>query len=241
VRNVAYLVAIVVAIAAGSHFAFQLARAGQPSFLLWIAVPTVAIAVLGAIRAYRDGDLYRRSSFDENGGGGAGWLNVRSGDFTRGFAAAALLFGGAWGFTRLVAPVGSERESWLARLYLQLGDPSTLRKNLAFVVVAIIVMAAAEELVWRGLVTSLLEEKLGSRRAWVWAAVLYAFAHVPTLWALRDPIAGLNPVLPAAALAAGLVWGFMAKRFGRLLPGIFSHVLFDWTVLMMFRLWGPSI
>lgn len=239
-RNVAYLVAIVVALGIGSHFAFQLARAGQPSFLLWLAVPTVAIAVLGAIRAHRDGDLYRRSSFDE-GGGGAGWLNVRSGDFTRGFAAAAVLFGAAWGFTKLVAPVGSDRESWLARLYLQLGDPTTLRKNVAFVVVAILVMAISEELVWRGLVTSLLEEKVGSRRAWVWAGVLYALANVPTVWALRDPVAGLNPVLPAAALAAGLLWGFMARKFGRLLPGIFSHVLFDWTVLMMFRLWGPSI
>jgi membrane protease YdiL (CAAX protease family) len=242
VRNLAYLGAIVLAIATGAHFAFQLSRAGQPSFLLWIGVPTVIIAVIGAIRAHRQGDLYRRGSFDENGNaGGAGWLNVRSGDFTRGFAAAGLLFASAWGFMRVVAPVGSDRESWLARLYLQLGDPSTLKKNVVFVVIAIVVMSIAEELVWRGLVTSLLEDLVGSRRAWVWAAVLYAIAHVPTLWALRDPVAGLNPVLPAAALAAGLVWGFMARRFERLLPGIFAHVLFDWAVLMMFRLWGPSV
>ena len=238
-RNVAYLVAIVVAIATGSHFAFQLARAGQPSFLLWIGVPTVLIAIAGALRAQSNGDLYRRGSFDERGG--AGWLNVRSGDFTRGFAGAAVLFGAAYAFTKIVAPVGSDRESWLARLYLQLGDPSTLRKHVGFIVIAIVIMAVAEELVWRGLVTSLLEERVGSRRAWVWAAVLYSLAHVPTLWALRDPVAGLNPILPAAALGAGLVWGYMARRFERLLPGIFSHVLFDWTVLMMFRLWGPSI
>lgn len=238
-RNLAYLVGIVVAVAVGSHFAFQLGRGGQASFLVWLAVPTLAIAAVGAFRAHRDGDLYRRSSFDE--GGGLGWLNVRSGDFTRGFAASALLFGSAWGFMKLVAPVGSDRESWLARLYLQVGDPTTLRKSVGLVVVAILVLAIAEEIVWRGLVTSLLEEHVGSQRAWVWAAVLYAVAQLPTLWALRDPIAGLNPVLPVAALASGLVWGFMARRFGRLLPGIFSHVLFDWTVLMMFRLWGPSI
>lgn len=240
VRNVAYLAAIVIAVAAGSHFAYQLARAGQPSFLLWIALPTVAIAAAGAVRAHRDGELYRRSSFDE-GGGGAGWLNVRSGDFTRGFAGAAVLFGAAYGAMKMLAPVGSDRESWLARFYLQIGDPSTLRKNVALVVIAIIVMAVAEELVWRGLVVSLMEELVGSRRAWVWAAVLYAIAQVPTLWALRDPVAGLNPMLPAAAVVGGLVWGFMARRFGRLLPGIFSHVLFYWTVLMMFRLWGPSV
>ena len=239
-RNVVFLAAIVVAIATGSYFAFQLTRAGEPTLMLWIGAPTVAIAAIAAVRARRDGTLYRRGSFDE-GGGGAGWLNVRGGDFTRGFGAALLLFGGAYGFMQLIAPAGSDRESWLARFYLQVGDPTTLRKNVVFVVAAIIIMAAAEELVWRGLVTSLLEELVGSSRAWVWAAVLYALAHVPTIWALRDPVAGLNPLLPAGALGAGLVWGYMARRFERLLPGIFSHVLFVWTVLMMFRLWGPSI
>jgi membrane protease YdiL (CAAX protease family) len=242
VRNLAFLVAIVVAVATGSHFAFQLSRAGQPSFLLWIGIPTVLIAIVGAVRAHRFGDLYRRSSFDENGNaGGYGWLNVRSGDFTRGFGVAALLFASAWGFMKVVTPVGSDRESWLARLYLQLGDPTTLKRDITYVVIAIVVMAIAEELVWRGLVTSLLEEIVGSRRAWVWAAVLYAVAHVPTIWALRDPVAGLNPMLPAAALGAGLVWGFMARRFERLLPGIFSHILFDVAAVLMFRLWGPSI
>ncbi len=238
-RNVAYLVGIVLAIAIGAHQAFQLARAGQPSFVLWIGVPTIGLAIAGAVRAHRDGALYRRGSFDE--GGGKGWLNVRSGDFTRGFVAAAVLFGGAWAFTRAVMPVGNARESWIARLYLQIGDPTSLRKSVAVVVTGIIVMAVAEELVWRGLVTSLLEEKIGSRRAWVWAAVLYAVAHVPTVWALKDPVAGPNPVIVVAALGCGLVWGFMARRYERLLPSIFSHVLFDWTVLMMFRLWGPSI
>lgn len=159
-RNVAYLVAIVLAIAIGSHFAFQLARAGQPGFVLWIGVPTLVIAVLGALRAKADGNLYRRASFDDQGSG-AGWLNARGGDFTRGFGAAALLFGGAWAFMKVVTPVGSDRESWLARLYLQLGDPTTLRKNVALVVAGIVVMAIAEELVWRGLVTSLLEERVG--------------------------------------------------------------------------------
>ncbi|MBS2013895.1 MAG: CPBP family intramembrane metalloprotease [Deltaproteobacteria bacterium] len=239
-RNHALLAGIVLAIGVGAHFAFQLARAGQPGFIVWIAIPNVVIAVLGVLRAKRDGILFgSRSSFDEKGG--SGWLSVRSGDFSRGFGAAALLFGLSWAFTKVVAPAGSDRESWLARLYLQLGDPSTLRKNVAVVVAVLIVMAIAEEIVWRGLVTTLLAEVVGSRRAWVWAAVLYAAAHVPTMWALRDPVAGANPVLPAAALACGLVWGFLARRFERLLPSIFSHVLFDWTVLMMFRLWGPSV
>ena len=107
--------------------------------------------------------------------------------------------------------------------------------------IELVVIAVAEELVWRGLVMGLLEEMMGSRRAWVWQAVLYALAHAPTAWALRDPVAGANPVVIVAALGCGLVWGGMARRFERLLPVVISHVLFDWVVVMMFRLWGPSV
>lgn len=227
-RNLAYLTGIVVTIAVAAHFAFDVERAGTASFFLIMAVPTVVLAVLGLLRARNDGVL-------------KSWLSVRSGDFSRGFAAAVLLFGASYAFMKVVAPPDSIRASWLARLYLQLGDPQILRKNVGMVVIAIIVISVAEEIVWRGLVVSLLEEKIGSRRAWVWAAVLYSIAHVPTIWALRDPVAGLNPVVVLAALGCGLVWGAMARRFERLLPGMFSHVFFNWTVLMMFRLWGPSV
>jgi len=228
VRNVVYLVGIVVTIALAAHFAFDVSRAGTPAFFLIMIVPTVVLAILGIIRAKDDGVL-------------KSWLSVRSGDFSRGFAAAALLFGASYAFMKVVAPPESARSSWLARLYLQLGDPSVLRKNVGLVVLALVVASIAEEVLWRGLVVSLLEEKIGSRRAWVWAAVLYAVAHVPTIWALRDPVAGPNPVVFLAAIACGLVWGGMARRFERLLPSVFSHALFDWTVLMMFRLWGPSV
>jgi hypothetical protein len=75
----------------------------------------------------------------------------------------------------------------------------------------------------------------------MWAAALYAIAYVPTAWSLRavaGPGGGLNPVLPVAALGAGLLWGAMARSFGRLAPGILAHALFDWAVVMMFPLWG---
>lgn len=227
-RNVAYLIGIVVTIAIAAHFAFDLSRAGTPSFVLIMAVSTVLFAVLGVLRAKHDGVL-------------KSWFAVKSGDFTRGFAAAAVLFGASYAFMKVVAPPTSVRASWLARLYLQIGDPTELRKNVGMIVAVLVVMAIAEEVLWRGLVVSLLEEEIGSRRAWIVAAILYSIAHAPTVWALRDPVAGLNPVIVLAALGCGLVWGGMARHFGRLLPGIFAHVLFDWTVVMMFRLWGPSI
>jgi membrane protease YdiL (CAAX protease family) len=229
VRNVAIqLGLVVVAIGVASRFGFELARAGTPAFLLWMAVPTIALALYGAFVAWKNHDLVE-------------WVRPRAGDFTRGFVGAAVLFFGAWVFTHTLMPQGSPRESWLARLYLQLGDPSLLRKNVSFIVVAIIVMAIAEELVWRGLVIHLLEKVVGWRRAWIVSALLYAVAHLPTAWALRDPVAGWNPVIPLGALACGLVWGGMAHRYDRLIPSIISHALFDWTVVMMFRLWGPSV
>ena len=227
-RNALYLAAIVVSIGVAANFAFAVSRAGTTSFFLIMAVPTVVIAAIGIARARHDGVLKN-------------WVGVRGGDFTRGFVGAALLFGAAYAFTKIAIPPTSPRASWLARIYLQLGDPTGLRKHITLVVAAMIVMAIAEEFVWRGLVIALLEEKIGSRRAWVWAAVLYALAHAPTAWALRDPEAGPNPLVIVAALGCGLVWGAMARRFERLLPGVFSHVLFDWSVLVMFRLWGPSV
>src|SRR5262249_10221709 len=102
----------------------------------------------------------------------------------------------------------------------------------------IAVMAIAEELVWRGLVTNLLAERLGSRTAWLYSAVLYALAHVPSMWALQSPLRALNPILPLAAARAGAVWGAMARGFGRLAPGMLAHGLFDWCILMMFPLWS---
>jgi len=81
----------------------------------------------------------------------------------------------------------------------------------------------------------------GSRRAWIYAAFLYALAHVPTLWLLSDTRAGLNPLVVLGALGCGLVWGGLARHKGRLVPGALSHILFDWCVIMMFRFWGPSV
>lgn len=127
-------------------------------------------------------------------------------------------------------------------LYGQLGDPRLLQQHAPAVGATIVAVALGEELVWRGMVTQLLANRVGTRTAWVWSAMLYALAYVPTAWSLRADAGlggGLNPVLPIAALGAGLLWGAMARAFGRLAPGVLAHVLFDWAVVMMFPLWGP--
>jgi membrane protease YdiL (CAAX protease family) len=152
---------------------------------------------------------------------------------------AVLLMAAAWGFSRVVTPVGSPREIWLVTLYGQIGNPQTLQAHGAEVAAAIGVSALAEELVWRGMVTQLLADRVGSRTAWIWAAALYALAYVPTAWSLRAG-SSLDPVLVIAAFGAALVWGAMARSLGRLAPGILAHALFDWAIVMMFPLWGPK-
>jgi membrane protease YdiL (CAAX protease family) len=220
--------AVAAVLAVTSKFAFEGGRAGTPSFWVWAVLPSVAFAVLALLRAYRDSEL-------------RDWTKFVWGDPTRGIVSAALLVAMSLAFVHAMAPAGSARESWVARLYLQFGDPTALREHALEVAAAIVVAATAEELVWRGLVTRQIAEVVGSRTAWVWAAVLYAATYTPTLFTLSDPVAGKNPVLVLAALALGLFWGGMSRFFGRLVPSILSHAAFDWCVLMMFRLWGPGV
>jgi membrane protease YdiL (CAAX protease family) len=218
----------VLATAIASYFAFQPASSGGVTFWLLAGGPTVVLAGIAAAWAWRE-ELLKD------------WLAPRWGDFSRGVAGALLLFGLAYAFSKIATPVGSPREVWLVSLYGQIGDPRVLQSRAPMVGAAIAVVALAEEVVWRGMVTQLLADWMGTRTAWVGAAVLYAAAYVPTMWALRagGGTGPLNPVLPVAALGAGLLWGGMARSFGgRLAPGVLAHALFDWAVVMMFPLWG---
>jgi hypothetical protein len=218
----------VAAVAFTAYLAFQTDRAGETSFWLLAGGPTIALALVSL------GVAGRRSALWEE-------LKPKSGDFSLGFFAACVLFAGAYAFVKIGLPSTSPRAMWLARIYLQTGDPNVLRAHPGALMAGLIVVAAAEEIVWRGVVTSILAEKIGSRFAWAASAGLYALAYVPTMWALKSPSAGLDPLLPIAGLFAGLGWGAMAKRSGRLPPAIVAHALFDWTVIVMFRLWGESL
>ena len=223
-RLAAWLAGIVAAVGTASYFAFAKERAGTPWVWILMAVPTLVIAAIAVARARETGEI-------------DAWVKPRWGDFTRGFVATLVMFAGAVLVTKVVMPPDSPRALWLFSVYMQLGAPE-LQTHATTVALAIIVMAIGEELVWRGLVTSLLADRFGSRTAWIYSALLYALAHVPSMWALRSPLGALNPVLPLAALGAGLAWGAMARMFGRLVPGMLAHALFDWCILVMFPLWS---
>ncbi len=207
---------------------FNADNEGKLGFLLWTTAPTLLIAVIAIVRAVRRGEVGR-------------WLKPEWGDITRGFLAGLFLFVCAFVFVKITIPPASPHEAWMARIYLALGDTSRLRDHMVLVAIGIVSICAAEEIVWRGLVIDLAADLVGAKRAWIAGGVLYGVAHAGTVFALADDKAGPNPMLMFAALGCGLVWAFMRNTFRRLLPAIVAHALFDWAVVMMFRLWGPSV
>jgi membrane protease YdiL (CAAX protease family) len=220
----AFVAACVVLTGVAAFFAFQPERSGTVAMWALAGGPSVLLSGVAVVWAKREDFLTE-------------WILPRWGDFSRGLAGAVGLFAVAWAFARVVTPVGSAREIWLASLYGQIGNPRVLQAHASAVAVTIAIVTVSEELLWRGMVTQLLAERVGSRTAWVWAAGLYALAYVPTLWALGA--GSLNPVLVLAAGGGALLWGGMARAFGRLGPSMLAHALFDWAAVMMFRLWGP--
>lgn len=220
---------VVVVTAAASYFAFVPLASLAPAMVTFWSFSVGPVVVLGGLAAAW---AQREALLRE-------WLTPRWGDFTRGLFGALALFGLAWAFARLVTPVGSPREIWLASLYSHIGDPRILHARGAAVAAAVVVAALGEEIVWRGMVTQLLAERVGSRAAWCWAAVLYALALSPSAWAMADG-AGPNPLLVLLAFGGGLLWGAMARAFGSLVPCVLAHALFDWAAVMMFPLWGAG-
>jgi uncharacterized protein len=213
-----------VLVAAAMTLAMQQSMAGSPMALLALGLPYAALAVLAILYLRREGTLGDK-------------LRPRSGDLTFGAIVTVMLFFGAIAGRKFIAPQGSVRDAWIMRIYLQIGDPEFMQQRVVGISLAIIVVAILEEIAWRGLVYALVEERLGTRRAWPVTALLYAAAHLPTLILLADPYAGPNPLIVLAALGCGLVWGLIVARTGRLPVAIFSHALFTWCVAVQFPLW----
>jgi hypothetical protein len=101
-------------------------------------------------------------------------------------------------------------------------------------------------LTFAGMAYSFSEAAAGQPKFWlgltlpyvVLLALAYGASMLPTLWLLRDPDAGLNPLLITAAVGCGLIWSFLAAQFGRLAPVIISHMAFTYFTIVQFRLPG---
>lgn len=161
-------------------------------------------------------------------------IRPRTGDLTFGALVAFVLFGLAFVVHALVTGPGTPRHGWVIRVYMLLGDPLAESRHLVAAGAALV--GLLEELSWRGYVTPLLEERMGTLKANALSTLLYAVAHVPAVWLLSDPTGGPNPLLPFAALGCGAAWSYLRWRMDRMPPVLLSHALFTWMVVE-FPLW----
>lgn len=214
----------VVLLTAAYAFAFQPEHAGDARFWWGIGLPYAVLAAVALYKMWDDGTLLD-------------YLVPKWGDLSIGLVTAALLLLCSFAARSILSPDMTARQAWLFRIYIQLGDPDVIQRSL-FMSSLVIAIAVAEEIVWRGMVLEELTAKLGDRRGWIAAALLYGACALPTLYTLRDPVAGLNPLLVTAALGCGLVWTFTAARTGRIAPVAFSHAFFTYLSAVQFRLPG---
>jgi membrane protease YdiL (CAAX protease family) len=221
VTNLKLTLLTVTVITAAMAFAFRLDVAGSPLFWVGLGVPYLALAALALRKLWNEGALLDV-------------LAPRWGDFSLGFVTAAVLLFASFGARAVLAPAGSTRLAWLFRIYAQIGDTDTVQRSVVYTS-ALILIVICEELVWRSMVLDELTQRFGSRRAWPLAALCYGVTALPTLFTLRDPIAGYNPLLVTAAVGCGLVWSFLASIKGRLLPVVIAHGVFTYFSLLQFR------
>jgi hypothetical protein len=214
------LISLVV-ITAAMAFAFRIELAGTPWFWVSLLVPYGALAVVAVKRLWDDGTLLDV-------------LGPRWGDLSVGVVTGALLLVASFGARAVLAPAESTRLAWLFRIYAQVGNPDVVQRSMMYTG-ALFVVVICEELVWRSLVLDELSARFGTRRAWPLSALCYAIAALPTLYTLRDPLAGYNPMLVTAALGCGIVWSFLASLKGRLVPVIIAHAVFTYFSLVQFR------
>lgn len=192
-------------------FAFRPEFAASMIFWLGLALPYAVLAGVAIHRMHDAGTLAEK-------------LRFRGGDITVGILLGGALIGGAFMVRQGVAPRGSDEAAWIFRIFMQIGP---IQGSVA-AAAALVFLAVCEELVWRGMVLGELDDRFGSRWGWMLAAGAYALVHVPSAFTLRDPAAGLNPLLVLAALGGGIVWSFAASRLGRLPPVIVSHAVFTY-------------
>jgi len=88
----------------------------------------------------------------------------------------------------------------------------------------LVLVVAAEELVWRGLAIDLFSKSLGRSGAVLLASLVYVLPQ----------IAFRSPLLVIVALSCGLVWGGLRVRTGGLLAPLVAHLTWDLLVFVLF-------
>lgn len=161
-------------------------------------------------------------------------LTPRWGDVSIGVLGAVLMIVITWAGRPPLAPRGSPRQAWVAQLYWFMGDMGAL-EGYSWLPWLIILAPMLDELVWRGWLQDELSRSFGRIRGLLLTAGLYAMTAAPTLFTLKDPTAGPNPLLLILALVGGLLFGFLTVVTKRATPAMIAHAAFSYFILLQFR------
>lgn len=205
-------------------YAFRPELAATSTFWLLVSLPNLAAAGFALFYLHEEDLLFER-------------LRPRGGDISMGVALGVALLVASWAGRSTLAAVGTPQHAWLLNVYIQIGDPEIVQSS-ALLTTALLLVVIAEELTWRGWALDVCNRRLGARRGWMLATLLYAATMVPSMFSLAAPGAGPNPLLLIAALFCGLTWSFTAHVLGRLPPVIISHAIFTYFSVVQFRLPG---
>jgi membrane protease YdiL (CAAX protease family) len=189
-----------------------------------VAAAAMLSAVLGVVAILA---LYKQGRIRER-------LTPKWGDLSIGVLGAVALIIITWAGRTLLAPRGFPRQAWLAQVYWFIGDTGELEERL-WVPWLVVLAPMLDEIVWRGWLQDQLSKSMGATRGWLMTALLYGLQAVPTIIALKDPLAGPNPLLVALALVAGLLFGFLTHVTQRATPALIAHAAFSYFILLQFR------
>jgi membrane protease YdiL (CAAX protease family) len=140
-------------------------------------------------------------------------------DLVTGLGSAAALYGVFQlgdRVARRIMPAGDQDIRAIYALRTSAPRPA-IAAALAFVI------GPGEEIFWHGFVQRSLQRRYGRVPAWLLTSAVYGAIH----------LASENLTLTGAAATAGLFWGAIFAREGRLVPLIISHVSWDiWIFLV---------
>jgi membrane protease YdiL (CAAX protease family) len=139
-----------------------------------------------------------------------------------GAVAAGVMIAATYGLYPLVGRGFVALASQVSALYaiLRAAQPFWVRGAL------LPIMIISEELVWRGVVMTALCRRFSPTAAVLIGAAVYAAAHLP---------AG-SLLLGMIALACGLFWSALRVWTGSVIPGLLSHLAWDFLVFLFYPL-----
>ncbi|MDG2305058.1 MAG: type II CAAX endopeptidase family protein [Candidatus Binatia bacterium] len=143
-----------------------------------------------------------------------------------GFAAGAFMAAATYLLFPPVTRAAPELLAGVVRLYVDFGHLGP-----AALFVALPIVVACEEIVWRGVIYGALVDRVPWPLAVIAGTALYAIAHAPIG----------STALVLACLGAGICWNTLRYETGSLTAVFVAHMVWDAALLVFWPLVGTSI